>query len=191
MATLSKQDRATQAAGAKDAAAEAASGPRVASLDELLAMDQADLDQYLAERGSAVDWERLDDRALLWMGTDAQAIDRGVELSPARMDRVRENVEKALVSIAREEANTLMAAEEQRAMFAADPRPREQQFGRWCCICSGSCDDCISFHGAIYSMDYWEGISPSDGVNACEKKCRCRILPVADPGAGNEGLRNQ
>ncbi len=186
--TLPKADRVEQADGAKDAAAtslEQTGGTRVMSLDEMIALvddgKQDELDAYLAERGVEVDWGAIDHRMALALGEDGLMLERGQALSTGRIDRVHASIEKAVVQVAREEANSLMAKEEQEAMFASDPRPDDEKFGRWCCICSGSCEDCISFHGVVQPMDYWDGISPSDGSNKCGKRCRCRVLPCAGP----------
>ncbi len=186
-----KDERVETADGAKDAAADIATGPRVKSMAELLAMDWSEMNKYLVEIGadpiSDDQRERARDAVLVDLGDDALAMDRG-RLSAGAVERLQASAEKALVTQAREQANAFMAAEERKAMFAEDPRPRMEQGGVWISVGSGCCDDCTSLHGTILAQDYWDGIAPEDGVNACGHKCRCKIMPCSIP-ADAEGLR--
>ena len=192
MSGFTKDERAEVADAAKETAADIPAA-RVKSMSELLAMDWEEMNAYLesigAEPISDEERERARDAVLVDLGDDALAMDRG-RLSPSMVTRLQETAEKALVTQAREQANAFMAAEERRAMFENDPRPRMEQGGVWVSVGSGCCDDCSSLHGTILAQDFWDGIAPEDGANACGKKCRCRIMPCSIP-EGAEGLRSE
>ncbi len=110
-------------------------------------------------------------------------------MTEARVDRLKENAEKAVVNIARNTANKIMGDARQEAMEQADPRPANERWLMWVSVGSGVCPDCRSLHGTVFRADFWVGHSPRDGQTLCTTKCRCSLVPVPSPGEDNEGLR--
>ena len=187
MASLTKQQREEIAADVQRILAEFSDEP-LPPASELQDMTLDELDALLQSRGVKLDWERLEAEVRAAIGSDAVLIDRGRELSDAKIIDLEKRSMRAVVSAARSVANQSINDMRQQAMLEADDRPDDQKFLCWVSVGNG-CDDCKDLHGTIMAWDAWEGMAPRDGNTVCRGNCRCSLVPVGDPGAGKEGLR--
>ena len=187
MATLSAKERQAIARASEALAEEFASEPLLSS-EELAQLSMAELDAYLRARGVTVDWERIEQEVRGAVGSDALSITRGQALSPGRLEDLEARGKRAVVSAARSVANQTIGDMRQSAIDAADSRPETERYQIWVSV-GGGCDDCRDLHGTIFRVDAWEGMAPRDGTTRCRGNCRCSLVPCANPGEGNEGLR--
>lgn len=189
MVKMTKAQRTEIADAALETAEEYADAPLL-PLEELLDMSREEIDAYLQERGVVIDWDMLEADVRRALGTEVVQMNRGVEMTPARQERLAAAVQKATAQSARLVANKIMGDIRHEAMKEADPRPEDEQTLMWVSM-EGRCTDCESLHGTIFQRDYWDGHSPRDGETVCTGGCRCSLIPVPSPGAKNEGLRNE
>jgi hypothetical protein len=184
---LTKSERTAIAEQAAEIAAEFADEP-LPSSRELAAMSIDELDALFKARGVTIDWERIEADVRSAIGSDALLINRGVELDDAKILDLEKRSARAVAGAARSIANQTIGDMRQEAMLLADDRPDDQKYLVWVSVGNG-CPSCQDRHGTVLALDAWEGNMPRDGGTLCKGNCRCSLVPVGDPGSGNEGLR--
>jgi len=184
---LTKKERQEIADQAIELAEEMASEP-LPSTAELQSMTLDELDAMFKARGVTIDWERLEADVRSAVGSDYVLIERGTELDDAKLEDLERRSHKAVVQASRSIANQTIGDMRQEAMLLADDRPDDEKYLCWVSVGNG-CPSCQDRHGTVFALDAWEGNMPRDGGTLCKGNCRCSLVPVGNPGRGNEGLR--
>lgn len=186
--TLTAQER-TDIAQAALAVAQDWEELRALPLDDLMALSPEDAEAYLRTTGVSLDWERLELEVRNALGTDLLLLDRGRELSPAQLDALEQRVRRVVLSTARTTVNQTLGDLRQEAFVAADDRGPEEQWYVRVAVGAGSCNDCLSLHGIVGRLDFWQGNMPRDGNTVCKGACRCMVMPCGAPASGEDGVR--
>lgn len=189
--TLSRRDRKKLAREAIRNAAATSDVPELDE-DELFEMSLEQLDVYLKLHGVEVDWELIEAQVRGTLGEDLVVLERGTTVDRARMEEIEKRANAALTNASRSVTRTTVRQVTAWAMADADPRPEDERYLMWVTVEDDRlCPSCYDLHGTIDTADAWEGIGPGDGTTMCRDRCRCRLLPVAGRGRGEEGLRRE
>ena len=160
--------------------------------DDLRTMSLGDLLAFLESHGVQLDMARMEAEVTAAIGRDAAQIERGQELSPARMAQLQKRVAAQVTSQAVSVANQTIGDLRQAALDESDDRPEEERWGMWVSVNGEqACPDCRDLHGTVATMDAWEGIRPRDGHTLCGGFCACSIVPCGPPASRFENTRTR